>query len=380
MWGLLLRALPFLTRAGSFVKAHPIITLGGSLIAGKTLLSGKDEETQPTTQKQPTQQPTTQKQPTQQPTTQKQPNQTKPKPKNNSSNSPINLPPLQDVVKQLGGNPSQQQTDNSNEGGLSQIVNQIQDLFVDLDKHRQMYEVLSQQYLQANDIYEKQLLQTMQVIPFLMAKTPLNNMTTEDLNEHLNNLFTSMPYTDALEKVNHLTKGYYIAKMNGVDPKTLSTTDLTLIADNPALAKSVNDNLVQFLDQMGEILKYKIKSNMDKVGALKDQYQNILKELEEKGKLYKEIINAYKYEMQQGFNEYKFNTKRSDDWKKHVDTINEKEKNRALRKEEDEQKKQYQEKKLNIAERNLKLKEEKTKNGNKSGITEALNSNNNGEQ
>jgi hypothetical protein len=177
-----------------------------------------------------------------------------------------------------------------------------------------------------------------------------------------------MPYTDALEKVNQLTKGYYIAKMNGVDPKTLSTTDLVMIADNPALAKSVNDNLVQFLEQMGEILKYKIKSNMDKVGAIKDQYQNILKELEEKGKLYKEIINAYKYEMQQGFNEYKFNTRLGVDLKKHEDTMNEKYK-------EFEWKESYQKQLLELKKQLLELQQQKAENkqNTSEGVVNALN-------
>lgn len=122
----------------------------------------------------------------------------------------------------------------------------MQSLFLDLEKHRQMYEVLSQQYLQANEIYEKQLLQTMQVVPLLLAKTPLNNMTNEDLIQHANQFFTSMPYSTALESIGNLTKGYYLAKMNGVDPSSLSTTDLVMIAENPVLAKSVDENLAQF--------------------------------------------------------------------------------------------------------------------------------------
>lgn len=314
MWGAIgLRLLPLLGSVFNFVKSHPILTLSAAGIGGTTLLAGRNKDEQPT--QQPTQQPAQQGQPTQQEQpTQKSKSTQKSQPKHKSSSSggkgTVNLPPLESLFSQQEGvNLPQNYSSSNQELTLSQIANQLQELFLDLDKHRQMYEVLTQQYLQANEIYEKQLLKTMQIIPFLIAKTPLSNITTEDLNEHLNNLFTSMPYTDAIEKVNQVAKGYYIAKMNGVDPKTLSTTDLIMIADNPTLAQSVNDNIVKFLEQMGEILKYKIESNMGKIGALKDQYQNILKELEEKGKLYKELIDAIKAKTKEEFDVYKFNTR-----------------------------------------------------------------------
>ncbi|MBX0312610.1 MAG: hypothetical protein JHC31_12720, partial [Sulfurihydrogenibium sp.] len=265
----------------------------------------RDKNEQPQQQEQASQQ---QEQTKQQEQAKKQPKQ---KSHSSGGNGNINLPPLESLFQQQGSNVSNADTplssQQSNGNELSQITNRIQDLFVDLDKHRQMYEVLSQQYLQANEIYEKQLLQTMQIIPILLAKTPLNNMTNEDLLHHVNSLFTSMPYSTAIDSVNQVIKGYYLAKANGVDPSSLSTTDLTEIAENPVLAKSVDENLAQFLEQMGEILKYKIKSNMDKVGALKDQYQNILKELEEKGKLYKSLIDAYKFETKLDFDMNKFN-------------------------------------------------------------------------
>jgi hypothetical protein len=312
MLGALLRGFPFLVDLGKgavgFVKKHPIISTVGSGGIAAFALSGKDK---PQEQPQPEEQ---------------QPKQEQKQKQVKKSNQKINttkLPPLTEIVS-TGSNVSgdlptpNPETGEQEEGGssLSKIASQIYTLFEELDKHRQAYDALSQQYLQANDIYEKQLLQTMQTIPFLLAKTPLNNITSEDLNEHLNSLLTSMPYTEAIERVNHVVKGYYLAKTNGVDPKSLSTTDLMMIAENPVLARSVNENIVQFLEQTGEILKYKIKSNMDKVGALKDQYQNVLKELEEKGKLYKSIIDALKFEIKQEFDWNKFTTKLNADMQK----------------------------------------------------------------
>lgn len=352
MWGALLRGLTFLPTVGKwavdFAKNHKFLTTGGAIgtaIVGSTFLPEKKKEQQETTQ-----QASQQEQTKQQEQAKKQPKQ---KSHSSGGNGNINLPPLESLFQQQGSNVSNADiplsSQQSNGDELSQIANRIQDLFVDLDKHRQMYEVLSQQYLQANEIYEKQLLQTMQIIPILLAKTPLNNMTNEDLLHHVNSLFTSMPYSTAIDSVNQVIKGYYLAKANGVDPSSLSTTDLTEIAENPVLAKSVDENLAQFLEQMGEILKYKIKSNMDKVGALKDQYQNILKELEEKGKLYKEIIDAYK-------SEKKFDI----DINKFLAMMN-------YRFASLNEKKYYHDRALGLREREVRLKEEKAENGKSSG-------------
>jgi acyl transferase domain-containing protein len=177
---------------------------------------------------------------------------------------------------------------------LKQTQTQMLNLFQELEKHRQIYEETAQNLMQANELYEKQLLGILPTIPLLLAKTPLNNMTNEDLLQHTSALFSSMPYSTALQSVDKLMKGYYIAKMNGVDPKTLTTTDLIEIAKNPVLAKSTDENLAQFLSQIGEVLKYKIKSNLDKIGVVKDAYDLRLKELQEIGKIYKDTITSIK--------------------------------------------------------------------------------------
>jgi hypothetical protein len=336
MWGAVLRGLSFLPKVGkgavNWAKNHKITTTVGGLgtaTVGASLLSDKENK-QP---EQTNQQATQQNQPQQNQTQQNQPQKHS---KNQATKSSGKSVAVNNTTN------SSQNFQQSEEGSLSQITNQIQSLFLELDKHRQMYEVLSQQYLQANEIYEKQLLQTMQTIPFLLAKTPLNNMTNEDLIQHANQLFTSMPYGEALEHFPKITKGYYLAKANGVDPSSLSTTDLVMIAENPVLAKSVDENIAQFLEQIGEVLKFKIKSNMDKVGALKDQYQNVLKELEEKGKLYKSLIDAYKFEMKLDFDINKFNETMRHKWAEFQEKQQYHNQSLALRKEGLELRKQKQ--------------------------------------
>jgi hypothetical protein len=344
MWGALLRGLSFLPAIGkgavNWVKNHKILsTVGGlgTVAVGASLLSDEENKQPEQTNQQTTQQNQTQQQTKKQTT------------KSSKKSRTINFQPLESLFPQQGSNitNTSQSPQQLEEGELSQITNQIQSLFLELDKYRQMYEALSQQYLQANEIYEKQLLQTMQTIPFLLAKTPLNNMTNEDLIQHANQLFTSMPYSEALEYFPKITKGYYLAKANGVDPSSLSTTDLVMIAENPVLAKSVDENIAQFLEQIGEILKFKIKSNMDKIGALRDQYQNVLKELEEKAKLYKSLIDAYKFEMKLDFDISKFNETMRHKWAELGERQRYHNQSLALKKESLELKKQKQSEKAN---------------------------------
>ncbi len=334
MWGALLRGLSFLPTAGKgaikWAKKHPILTTIGLGTAGTIALSGKD--TQQQAQEQQAQQQPQQQQPQQQ--QQKQQKQ----PQQQQQSEIPQLPPLEQILPQF----EQMQTSLPLQGynvnlednqGLQQIQNQILSLFQDLDKYRVMYEETAQKYTQANEEYEKQLLGILPTIPLLLTKTPLNNMTNEDLLSHTNTLFSSMPYSTALQSVDKLMKGYYLAKMNGVDPSSLSTIDLVEIAENPVLAKSVDENLANFLTQIGEVIKYKIKSNMDKVGALKDQYQNVLKELEEKGKLYKSLIDAFKFEAKLNFDINKFNETMRYKWAEHEAKQDYRNKSLALRRE-----------------------------------------------
>ena len=351
MWGALLRGLSYAPIVGKgvidFIKRHKTgtVIVGLPTVGGAYSLLQPDKKPDEVNQQQ-AQQPAQQsgQQPAQQSGQQQAQQPQQAAPQQGGKQKTANQQPTKQSSVKVGNKTSNYSpSENSDNESLSQITKQMQSLFLDLEKNRQMYDTLSQQYLQANEIYEKQLLQTMQVVPLLLAKTPLNSMTNEDLIQHMNQLFTSMPYGDALNKVSDITKGYYFAKMNGVDPSTLSTTDLAMIAENPVLAKSVNENLAQFLEQMGEILKYKIKSNMDKVGALKDQYQNMLKELEEKGKIYKWIIDARKFEIKQEFDWDKFLRKLGYDFEK----LN--------------QQKYYQDKRLEIEERKQEAKEQKEK-------------------
>jgi hypothetical protein len=294
----------------NFFKRHPLATtLGGGSVGLayiKTQEEGKEENKQQASQ-QPKQ-------------AQQQPKQTS-APSKQSQEPPLPLPPpgkspdafglLPPPPPPIGGSvgtPSGATVSAPNlieDNDFKELQQQFYSLFAELDKYRQVYDATLEKHMQANELYEKQLFATLSTMSLLLAKTPLNNMTNEDYLHHTAKLFTSMPYANALENFSKLTKGYYLAKMNNVNPSELSTTDLIAIADNPVLAKSADENLAGFLEQIGEVLKLKMKSNLDEIGALKDAYATYRKELEEKGKLLKDLIDLKKVEITLGINQYK---------------------------------------------------------------------------
>jgi hypothetical protein len=275
-------------------------------------------------------------------------------------------PPNGDVGSSSGVNaPAPVEDDN-----IKELQKQFYGLFAELDKYRKEYDTVVDKHMQVNDLYEKQLLASMSTMSLLLSKTPLNNMTNEDLIHHATNLFTSMPYGNALENFSKLTKGYYLAKMNNVNPSELSMTDLIAIADNPVLAKSADENLAGYLEQIGEVLKLKMKSNLDEVGKLKDAFSEYKKELDEKGKLLKDLIDLEKVKYTLGINQFKAETQ-AEHYKTEEDIQKEKnalksQHDRAtedlrkqalgLKEKEMEQKKQLAEQKAN--------KKEKSDNGN----------------
>jgi hypothetical protein len=305
----------------SYIKNNKGKTAIGGGVLGLGILKSREDE--PIENKQQTQEQTTKpKEQSSEPKKQS----TNPKQKKiatKHSQKPVlgSLPPLDQVLNSInnsgvysnGNNslppplPTNNVNSDTNEvDSFKDLQKQFLSLFAELDKYRQEYDLAIEKHMQANELYEKQLLSIMPTISLLLSKTPLNNMTNEDLIHHTTQLFTSMPYSDALENFSKLTKGYYLAKMNNVNPSELSTSDLIAIADNPVLAKATADeNIANYLDQVGEILKLKIKSNLDEVGALKDAFSNYKKELEEKAKIIKDLIDLKKVETMLNINQFK---------------------------------------------------------------------------
>jgi hypothetical protein len=350
-------------------KNHPFMTSVGAGATGLGYLKLKEDtpasdqtsnqtETQTSNKTEDTKQSKAQEQSSQQKT---QKHSKASQPKHSKQSHGAAPPPLDEVLNSLGAPPAPPAPNNAGipvanapastgdgDGDFKSLQQQFYGLFSELDKYRQEYDIAVEKHLQTNDLYEKQLLATLPTMSLLLSKTPLNSMTNEDLLQHTTQLFTSMPYGNALENFSKLTKGYYLAKMNNVNPSELSTTDLIAIADNPVLAKSADENLAGYLEQVGEVLKLKIKSNLDEVGALKEAFANYKKELEEKGKLLKDLIDLKKVQMTLGLNQFK-----AEEMARHHQTTEE------IQKERNDLKAQHDRATENIQNKRLSLQEQK---------------------
>lgn len=156
----------------------------------------------------------------------------------------------------------------------------------------QAYEQLQQNYMKVANIYQNQLMQLLPSIAMLTAKTPLSSMTEDDLTQHIEQLYTTVPFQVALANTDKLVKGYYIAKMNGINTNELDTADLMQVAENPAFAQSTNDNLAQFLARLGGIIQMKMQMALKQAGMVKDMYQEQLKEMQTHAQLMHYIASA----------------------------------------------------------------------------------------
>jgi hypothetical protein len=156
----------------------------------------------------------------------------------------------------------------------------------------QIYNQLQQNYMQVANKYQDQLMQILPSIAMLTAKTPLSSITEDDLTQHIEQLYTMMPFQAALANTDKLVKGYYIAKINGINTKDLDTTDLMEVADNPAFAQSTNENLAQFLAQLGGIIQMKMQTALKQAGMVKDMYQEQLKQMQIHAQLMHYIATA----------------------------------------------------------------------------------------
>jgi len=149
----------------------------------------------------------------------------------------------------------------------------------------QVYNQLQQNYMQVANKYQNQLMELLPSIALLTAKTPLSSITDDDLTQHIEQLYTMMPFQSALANTDKLIKGYYISKINGVNTNELDTIDLMQIADNPAFAQAMDENLTQFLGRLGGVLQLKMQTALQEAGMIKDMYQEKLKEMQMQGQI-----------------------------------------------------------------------------------------------
>ncbi len=154
------------------------------------------------------------------------------------------------------------------------------------------YEQDAETFYQIYQAYEKKLEELLPVMVVEMMKTPLSQITGEDLPSKILTLFKYYSWEFAVENFPKILKGYYLIKIHDRNQKTenLTINDLIAVADNPALAQ--NENIVKLLEMIGEQYKLKMQNALGMIGKLKDVYSYKLNVLKEQANLIKEMIKA----------------------------------------------------------------------------------------
>ncbi|MGC8869631.1 MAG: hypothetical protein ACP5PT_00875 [Brevinematia bacterium] len=177
-------------------------------------------------------------------------------------------------------------------------VNQI------AEENKNKYELATQKYLEANEVYDKQLSDILPVMTLFAAKTSLNDITTEDLPKIVGDHLRNLPYTAGIGTLDKVIKGYYALKLNGVDTQNLSPTDLIEAADNPAFITNFNENMLKTLDITAKTIQLKMKQNLDTIGILRDNFKAVRDDLDKRADNLKQLLQLM---LQEKFNEQRLN-------------------------------------------------------------------------
>jgi len=165
------------------------------------------------------------------------------------------------------------------------------------------YEQDANAYYQIYQEYEKKLEELLPALAVEMMKTPLSQITGEDLPSKISTLFRYYSWDFAVQNFPKILKGYYLVKMydKHQDTSNLTINDLIAVADNPALAQ--NENMVKLFELIGEQYKLKMQNALGQIGKLKDIYAYKLNTLKEQANMIKEMVKAILD--QEEFNFYK---------------------------------------------------------------------------
>ncbi len=258
--------MSWLTGISNFVKRNKgktAVGVGGAL--GLGYLATRQDEPQTPTQETP---PVQEKQSTTQP----------PQKQKHISNKSVgketinNTPPQQDEMPRF-----------------LQILSTINE---EAQKHAQVFELATQKYLEANQVYEEKLNELLPTITLFSAKTSFRDLTKEDLPKIVGEYLKNVPYGAGIQSLNKLIKGYYVLRLNGVDTEGLSPIDIIQAGENPAFVENTHEAIIKSLEHLGSIIQLRMKQNLDTIGILRDNYKAIRDELNKKAELY---MKALKY-------------------------------------------------------------------------------------
>lgn len=166
------------------------------------------------------------------------------------------------------------------------------------------YEQDAKTYYNIFQQYSEKLEKIIPVVTMTLAKTPLSQITSEDLPEKLYTMFKYYSWDFSANNFSKALQGYYLIKANGGDTSNLTITDLIAASENPALAQGVNENFVMMLNKIAEVYKLNMQGALDQIGKLKDMYAFKLNALKAQADMIGDIIKTIVDEEERRFEQY----------------------------------------------------------------------------
>jgi hypothetical protein len=166
------------------------------------------------------------------------------------------------------------------------------------------YEQDAKAYYNIYQTYSEKLEKIIPVMTMMLAKTPLSQITAEDLPDKLFTMFKYYSWDFSTNNFPKVLQGYYLIKANGGDTSNLTIPDLIVASENPALAQGVNENFVKVLSTVAEVYKLNMQSALDQIGKLKDIYAFKLNTLKAQADMISDIIKAIADEEKRRFDQF----------------------------------------------------------------------------
>jgi len=166
------------------------------------------------------------------------------------------------------------------------------------------YEQDAKTYYNIFQQYSEKLEKIIPIMTMTLAKTPLSQITSEDLPEKLYTMFKYYSWDFSSKNFPKVLQGYYLIKANGGDTSNLTITDLIVASENQALAQGVNENFVMMLNNIAEVYKINMQGALDQIGKLKDVYAFKLNTLKAQADMIDSIVKAIADEEKRKFEQY----------------------------------------------------------------------------
>jgi hypothetical protein len=213
------------------------------------------------------------------------------------SQQPPSKPPRQSksqtVAKQTASQSQKaQQTTEQDTSTVGAFLPELAKLYQLSGLLAMQYEQDAKAYYNIYQTYAEKLEKIIPVMTMMLAKTPLSQITAEDLPEKLFTMFKYYSWDFSANNFPKVLRGYYLIKANGGDTSNLTIADLIVASENPALAQGVNENFAKILGTIAEVYKLNMQSALDQIGKLKDVYAHKLNTLKAQADMIQDIIKA----------------------------------------------------------------------------------------